>query len=166
MPILKYLKPKSNILCPFDTKESWFVKLFEENGHNVNYSHILNKNFLDYKQEDVINIDYIISNPPYSKKTEIIQKLYELNKPFAMLMPLVSSLETKKRQECYKKGLEILIFDKRIHFSKTGHATFPTAYFCNRILPKQLIFESLEYNKHENEVYSIDGISMLQTRLF
>ena len=51
----------------------------------------------------------------------MIQKLYELNKPFAMLMPLVSSLETKKRQECYKKGLEIFIFDKRIHFSKTQH---------------------------------------------
>ena len=36
-------------------------------------------------QEDY---DYIISNPPFSKKDAILKKLYELNKPFAVLMPL------------------------------------------------------------------------------
>ena len=39
-PLLKYLKPHSNIWCPFDTKDSLFVKTLAENGHFVQYSHI------------------------------------------------------------------------------------------------------------------------------
>ena len=26
-PILKYIKPNSTVWCPFDTEDSWFVKL-------------------------------------------------------------------------------------------------------------------------------------------
>lgn len=32
MPILKYVKPNSRVLCPFDTKDSWFVKLLSGGG--------------------------------------------------------------------------------------------------------------------------------------
>ena len=31
-PLLKYLKPKSTIWCPFDTAQSNFVKMLEEAG--------------------------------------------------------------------------------------------------------------------------------------
>jgi hypothetical protein len=39
-PLVKYLKPNSNIWCPFDTEESNFVKYLTNNGHDVEYSHI------------------------------------------------------------------------------------------------------------------------------
>ena len=39
-PILKYIKPNSNILCPFDTEESNFVIEFKRLGHNVICNHI------------------------------------------------------------------------------------------------------------------------------
>ena len=39
-PIVKYLKPKSNIWCPFDTKESNYYKLLTSLGFNVFCSHI------------------------------------------------------------------------------------------------------------------------------
>ena len=31
-PILKYIKPNSTVWCPFDTSDSWFVKLIESRG--------------------------------------------------------------------------------------------------------------------------------------
>lgn len=34
-PLLRYLKPKSKILCPFDTEESLYVKVLKGNGHYV-----------------------------------------------------------------------------------------------------------------------------------
>ena len=84
-PILKYLKPNSTIWCPFDTKESEFVILFKEAGHKVIYSHIwLGQDFFEYEPDE--HYDYIISNPPFTKKYEILDRLYELDKPFAMIL--------------------------------------------------------------------------------
>ena len=60
-PLLKYLKPNSYIWCPFDLKESNFVKLLNENGHKVLSTHIDNgEDFFTYNPPS--NIDYIISN--------------------------------------------------------------------------------------------------------
>ena len=41
-PLLEFLEPFRNsiIWCPFDTKESEFVKVLKENNFNVIYSHI------------------------------------------------------------------------------------------------------------------------------
>lgn len=65
LPILKYLKQSSTIWCPFDTEESEYVKVLQQAGHNVIYTHIINgEDFFDYN----IECDYIISNPPYSIK--------------------------------------------------------------------------------------------------
>ena len=83
-PILQFIKPNSTIWCPFDTKDSEFVIQLKNAGHKVIYSHIiLGQDFFKYEPE---NYDYIISNPPFSKKLEILDRLYKLNKPFAMLM--------------------------------------------------------------------------------
>jgi hypothetical protein len=41
-PIIKYLRMKkfNTVWCPFDTRDSWFVKLLKREGLNVVYSHI------------------------------------------------------------------------------------------------------------------------------
>lgn len=88
-----YLKPNSKILTLFCWKNSNFVKVFENKGHSVIYSHIEKENkkdFFTYTKEDVKDIDYIIDNPPFSKRNEVFNKLFKLEKPFAMLVPLVS----------------------------------------------------------------------------
>lgn len=84
-PILEFIKPNSIIWCPFDTNESWFVKVFEDAGHKVYYTHINeNQDFLNYIPE--FEYDYIISNPPYSLKNEVLARLFWLGKPFAVLL--------------------------------------------------------------------------------
>ena len=84
-PIMEYLKPNSTVWCPFDTETSEFVIMLKENGFNVLYSHICNgQDFFEYEPKE--NHDYTISNPPFSRKLQALQRLYDIGKPFAMLM--------------------------------------------------------------------------------
>lgn len=109
------------------------------------------QDFFTYQPED---FDVIVSNPPYTQKDRVIERLYELEKPFAVLLPL-NSLQGVGRYRYFKNGIQILTFDKRIGFHnaesmeeyKKG-SSFATAYFCRDILPRDLILEELrEYRK-------------------
>lgn len=90
-PIIEFIKPNSIIWCPFDTEESFFVKRLKEEGHEVIYTHIHSGE--DFFELD-IECDYIISNPPYSVKGEVLQRLFDLKKPFAMLLGVVGIFES------------------------------------------------------------------------
>lgn len=155
-PILKYLKPNSHVWCPFDKKNSNFVKLLSEAGHKVGYSHIdagydfdfftLAKKIINKGES---NTDYIISNPPFSQKDKVLKVLHELNIPYAVIMPL-PVLQGQKRFD-YIKDCEALVFDKRINYFKDENmkemakgVSFASIYLCRGILPEKLIFEKLE----------------------
>lgn len=147
MPLLKYIPKDKIIWCPFDTLESEFVKIFQKEGYKVIFSHIKDGiDFFEYHPEE--KYDIIISNPPYSKKDKILKRLNELNKPFAMLMPL-PTLQGQKRFNDIK-DCQALIFDKRIKYIKDGKEqptpAFASIYICKDFLPKDLIFEELIIN--------------------
>lgn len=152
-PLLKYLdqyanKPNYTIWCPFDTDDSEYVKIFRAEGYNVIATHIDNGyNFFNYEPSEWY--DFIISNPPFSLKDEIIQRLYELNKPYALLLP-IPSLQGQKRFP-YMKDCQALIFDKRINYYTDKDkkeiqkgVSFGSFYLCRNFLPQDLIFEDLE----------------------
>lgn len=142
-PIIPYIKPNSTIWCPFDTKESEFVIAFKKHNFNVIYSHIkYGQDFFEYTPQ---NFDYIISNPPFSKKMKVFERLYKLNKPFAMIcgLPILNYQEVGNF--FLDKSLQLLIVDKKVSFNgKT--ASFNNSYFCYKMLPKDLIFYHLENN--------------------
>ena len=83
-PIIKNIKPNSIIWCPFDKEDSQFVRELKQQGFNVIYGHI--ETGQDFFEVEVPKCDYIISNPPYSLKGDIFKRLYEIGKPFAMLI--------------------------------------------------------------------------------
>ena len=150
-PILKYIRMKDypvTVWCPFDTEESEFVKLIRAEGHKVVNSHIdEGKNFFYWEPEE--KYDYIISNPPFSIKDDVLKRLYELNKPYAMLLP-IPSLQGQKRFP-YIKDCQALIFDKRINYFKDlitkeiqKGVSFGSFYLCRDFLPQDLIFEELK----------------------
>lgn len=147
-PILKYIKPNSTIWCPFDTKDSEFVTLLKQAGHNVIYSHIWNKqDFFEFEPKE--KYDYIISNPPFTKKIQVLDRLYKLNKPFAMLMN-IECLNYQVIGEFFlDKDLQLLIVDKKVSFDGNT-ASFNTSYFCYKMLPKDIIFVHLENNNTKN----------------
>lgn len=142
--IIPYLKPNSIIWCPFDTANSEFVLTFKEYGFKVIYSHIwLGQDFFTYEPKEPY--DYIISNPPFSKKLKVFGRLYKLNKPFAMLNGLTILNYQEIGSFFLDKSLQLLIPDKKVSFD--GHtSSFNCSYFCNNVLPKDLIFCHLENN--------------------
>lgn len=152
-PLKKYLKRGSTIWCPFDTEDSLFVKEFKKNGFNVINTHI--DNGQDFFEVQTPQCDYIVSNPPYSKKGDVIKKLFELNKPFAMLVGVVGLFESQDRFNMFANNkFEIMYMNRRVSFFKSYQSEkpelnppFSSVYVCKDILPKQIVFEEINKSK-------------------
>ncbi len=145
-PILAYLKPKSLIWCPFDTENSEFVLMLKEAGHEVVYSHLIyGQDFFEYLPENFEKVDYIISNPPFSLKLKVFERLYKLGKPFALVCPLTMLNYQEVGTFFLDKDLQLLIVDKKVSFDGNT-ASFNNSYFCHNVLPKDLMFAHLEHN--------------------
>ena len=98
--------------------------------------------------------DYIISNPPYSLKAEVFSRLFEIEKPFAMLVGVVGLFESQKRFTMFKENeFEIMYFDKRVTYFKdyddkpSLNPPFSSVFLCSKILPKQIVFENINKRK-------------------
>lgn len=146
-PIVKYLKPHSIIWCPFDKKDSKFVEVLEAEGFKVIYGHI--ETGQDFFEEAVPECDYIVSNPPYSMKGKVFTRLYEMGKPFAMLINFQGVFDHKQRFELFKNNrTEMLWLSPRVNYikpnqEKAGGVPFQSGYLCSNIFEKQLNFEFL-----------------------
>lgn len=144
-PILKYLPKDRTIWCPFDTEESWYVRLLRSNHFNVVYSHIsYGQDFYYYEPE---SWDILVSNPPYTNKREIFERALSFNKPFALLMSNTWLNDSAPKQLFMSKQLQLLMFDKRIQFTNNGvvcdKITFSSSYYCWNLLPRDIIMERL-----------------------
>ena len=130
-PIMKYIPEGSRIWCPFDTAESLFVKRFSGGPPEC---------------------DYIISNPPYSLKGDVLQRLFDIGKPFAMLVGVVGLFESQKRFEMFRDNdFEIMYMNRRVAYFKdyaeqkpSLNPPFSSVYVCHGILPKQIVFEEIK----------------------
>ena len=125
----KYIKPNSTIWCPFDTDDSEFVEHFKEIGHKVINTHIFNGE--DFFSIDVPECDYIISNPPFSRKVDVLDRLFDIGKPFAMFK---------------NNKFELLIPNKRVAYIEkdSGLKNSPpylSIYVCSKLLDKQIVFD-------------------------
>lgn len=145
LPILEFIHKNMKIILPFDTEQSEFYKVLKEKGYQVWTGHM--KTGQDFFEGDYSNYHIIISNPPYSIKDKVLKKLYDIGKPFMMLLP-VTALSSKRRFGMFSEhGIELLVFDKRINFTGNSDRWFSTAYFCWKVLPEPLMFRRLEVEK-------------------
>ena len=145
-PIVKYVQPSSTIWCPFDTEHSEFVKILRECGHKVIPTHIWHgQDFFEYEPDE--HYDYIISNPPFTRKLDVLKRLYELGTPFAMIMglPILNYNEINNFYFNLDEDLQLLIVDKKVSFDGNT-SSFNNSYFCHKMLPKAIVFEHLEHN--------------------
>lgn len=147
-PIMKRLRPGSVVWCPFDTQDSEYVRVLSENGFQVIYGHI--QTGQDFFQVSVPECDYIISNPPYSQKNEVLRRLYEIGKPFAMLINFQGIFDSRERFQMFKEQrVEMLWLNPRVNYrGKDGllpHGVpFQSGYLCSGICENQLEFEYLD----------------------
>lgn len=151
IPIMGYIPKGKTIWCPFDTDESQFVQVFKSNGYDVVNSHISTGG--DFFSVSVPECDYIISNPPYSLKGEIFKRLYEIDKPFAMLINFQGIYDHRERFELFKTHrVEMLYLSPRVNYIKpdsyesTG-VPFQSGYLCSGILDNQIEFKYLNKGK-------------------
>lgn len=148
-PILKYIPKDKIIWCPFDEEWSAFYRRLKEEGYNVVRSSL--KDGQDFFTYEPNKWDVIVSNPPFSSKDKVLERLYSFKKPFAILLPL-NSLQGKTRFKFFTQGIQLLSFDSRISFHKPDSmdivikgSPFATAYFCKDLLPRDLIVEELKF---------------------
>ena len=122
-------------------------------GNKVICTHI--DNGQDFFTTPVPRCDMIISNPPYSVKTEVLERLFEIGKPFAMLVGVVGLFESQRRFDMFKNNeFEIMYLNRRVAYFKdyadqkpSLNPPFSSVYVCHKMLPKQIVFEEIQKNK-------------------
>lgn len=146
-PIIKYIPVGSIVWCPFDTHESNFVKLLQERGYTVEYSHI------DTPDEDFFNYepfewDIIVSNPPYSIRNDILTRVFGFNKPFALLMNTNGLFDSQLRWNLFKDNDFSLFYLKgRVNYMKEygkvekSSPPFQSAYITRGLFEKNIMFQ-------------------------
>lgn len=106
--ILPYIirRGYKNIWCPFDKEESKFVQTFKSHGLNVVYGHIeTGQDFFDYSEPLG---DIVVSNPPFSKRDRIFEKLYGWDIPFALIMNFIKYVSSAYEWFKVSHGLYIV----------------------------------------------------------
>lgn len=101
---------KSVIMCPYDTENSHFVKVGQMRSHTVIHS------ITDYLETDY-EYEYVITNPPFSIKNDVIERILRAGKPAALILP-IDSLGGVNRHRLFKEyGYpSIYVPTKRIGF--------------------------------------------------
>lgn len=145
--ILPYVPREWTVWCPFDTAHSEFVVALEAHGCRVLRSHIWEgRDFFAYEPSE--RYDAIISNPPFTRKLDVLRRLYAIGKPFAMVMglPILNYQEIGGFfAEDGGRDLQLLVVDKKVSFDgKT--ASFNNSFFCRRMLPRDIVFAHLPHN--------------------
>lgn len=144
-PLLPYISSDKTIWCPFDFDDSAYVRVLSEHGCNVINGHIENgDDFFDYTPD---NFDVAVSNPPYSKRTEILSRLFSIGKPFAMIMNFTGIFDNRDRFNMFSNnGIELLILRGRTSFirrsdGKQGSPVFQSVYVCHGLLPEKIVYQ-------------------------
>ena len=149
-PILKYVPSGSRVLCPFDTSDSNFVKMLKRHGCSVMHSHIVDG--LDFWKMSGAGFDFVISNPPYSCKGDVLQRLFDWDVPFAMLIGVVGLFESQKRFDMFQNNIfEIMYLSRRVSYFQDYddpkpklNPPFSSVYLTSKMLPRQIMFEEID----------------------
>lgn len=149
-PILKYVPSGSTVWCPFDQETSLFVSELHKHGCKVIHTHIADGQ--DFFEVDIPECDYIISNPPYSVKGKVLQRLFQIGKPFAMLVGVVGLFESRERFEMFRdNSFEIMYLNRRVAYFKdyteqkpSLNPPFSSVYVCHGMLPDRIVFEEIQ----------------------
>lgn len=145
-PLVQYI-PKGSIIWECTSDNNNIAKVFRRAGFTVIETH--KDGGLDFLTDQPdFDFDVIITNPPYSKrnKEKFLQRCYEYNKPFALLLPN-TALNGVIRNSLYSKyNIEVLVFNRRTTFTiKDKHWKWSN-WYCWKLLPPTnsfLVFHDL-----------------------
>lgn len=123
---IQHIIPKDKMIWEAFYGDGTSGEYLKEMGFNVIHEPI------DFFENDIGDI--VVSNPPFSKCPEILERLKSLDKPFILIMPC-SKLTTQYIRKLFSgdNDLQIIIPRKRIHFVKhiDGKASTDCKNACN-----------------------------------
>ena len=148
--IVPYLRQGGyrRILCPFDMEGSSFVKVLTDNSFTVTYSHIQTGTDF-FSITNLRDYDAIVSNPPFSKRQKILERLFESKVPFAMILNFNGLFDSKARWELFRENeFELIIPRGRMHFFNEAcngkSPQFQSIYVCHGMADKQIEFVEMK----------------------
>lgn len=131
-PLLPYLKT-SWLIWESAVGEGNIVRKLRKSGFSVGASDILTGQ--DFFKYEPTLWDCQITNPPFSRKYEWIDRSFSIGKPFALLLPL-ETLGAQKAQKLFERySIEIILLNKRVGYKMPNKgwngagAHFPSAWF-------------------------------------
>ena len=133
--------PKDKVIWEAFMGDGKSGQYLEELGFSVIHN---DNDFFDSNEGDIV-----VSNPPFSKSKDILNRLKELDKPFIMILP--SSKINTQYFRLFKNDIQLIIPPKRIHFDKQidgetpegwkNSCNFDCFYYCYKIgLEKDIIW--------------------------
>lgn len=127
--------------------------MLQERGKKVTFGHIeTGQDFFSYDQAPD-GVECVISNPPFSKRQAIFEKLYNLGLPFGLIINMNGLFDSKARYELFKNNnFELLIPKGRMRFfdetmEVKNSPNFQSIYVCNGILPQTIEFVDMDIEK-------------------
>lgn len=99
----------------------------------------------DFFTYDYGDYDIVISNPPFSLKHRVFERLFMINKPFAMVMSLWALNYTVIAYKFVHNPIQLLCFNKKVSYDG-NISPFASGYICRDFLSSDLIFEHLPHN--------------------
>jgi len=140
--LLPYIDTSNIIYDPF-----YCNGLAKEYLNNIGYKNVIHNDEDFYINWSKYEFDIIITNPPYSNKVQVFKELYEIDKPFSVLVPVstISKLFLKKIFGKDLDKIQLIIPPRRIHFIKNGVQSnrnwFDTVFLCYKLnLEKDITF--------------------------
>lgn len=137
------------IWMPFDKPESNFVKIFQKQGLSIIHGHIeTGQDFFEYDRPQG---EIVVSNPPFSKRDAIFEKLYQWDIPFALIINFNGLFDSKKRADIFRNhDVQILVPRGRMKFfhrdkGLLNSPNFQSVYVCNHLLTKQIVFDETTF---------------------
>ena len=131
--MIAHLIPKDKILFEAFLKDNWSSKsaiILRDMGFNV-----VGDPTIDFFNE-LPEYDIIVSNPPYSMKKKIFQRLAVIDKPFILILP-ISTITKQYVKVLERDKVQMIIPSKRMQFERSGvelsRCWFDTCFLCYKI---------------------------------
>lgn len=140
---IKDIAPKDKtIICPFDTDASNFVHVFPNSIHNI-------RDFMETEYD----YDICITNPPFSNKFDILERIVSHKKDAILVFPetAIFSVSFFKLIQKYKFCYKIYVPKTRIYFiNQNGDQNRPNFHSI-------ILYISSRFTENTIEHVDLDG---------
>lgn len=138
--LLPHLSPKWTIWEPACGKGN-LVRAFSENGYKVIGSDINGVDKHDFLSDRPPKFHVIVTNPPFTLKDQFLARCYELQRPFALLLPLTVFDSIERRNLLRDNGAVMIVPNGRYSFEtpsgKGSSSWFMTAWITWNLVSEE-----------------------------